>query len=191
MSKLVVISGPSGVGKGTVIKLLQQRYLEENKKLYLSISCTTRDPREGEIDGVDYYFISEEEFLKRIQKEDFFEYNKYGTGKYYGTPKSTVIEYLKKGYDVILEIDINGYKLIKEQYPDCIGIFIMPPTINDLYERLRNRGTETKDVIENRIKTAVCEMNEARETNIYDYMLKNEDGKSMETMEKIYSILNK
>ena len=191
MSKLIVISGPSGVGKGTIVKLLQKKYQEEGKKLYLSISCTTREPREGEMEGVHYYFITEEEFLRRISEGDFFEYNKYGTGKYYGTPKSTVIEYLKKGYDVILEIDINGYKLIKEQYPDCIGIFIMPPTINDLYERLRNRGTETKDVIENRIKTAVCEMNEARETNIYDYMLKNEDGKSMETMEKIYSILNK
>ena len=191
MSKLVVISGPSGVGKGTVIKLLQEKYLEEGKKLYLSISCTTRDPREGEINGVHYYFISEKEFLKRIKNEDFFEYNRYGTGKYYGTPKSTVMDYLKKGYDVILEIDINGYKLIKEQYPDCIGIFIMPPSVNALYERLRNRGTETNDIIENRIKTAVCEMNEARETNIYDYTLKNEDGKSMDTMEKIYSILNK
>ena len=191
MSKLVVISGPSGVGKGTVIKLLQEKYLEEGKKLYLSISCTTRDPREGEINGVHYYFISEKEFLKRIKNEDFFEYNRYGTGKYYGTPKSTVMDYLKKGYDVILEIDINGYKLIKEQYPDCIGIFIMPPSVNSLYERLRNRGTETNDIIENRIKTAVCEMNEARETNIYDYTLKNEDGKSMDTMEKIYSILNK
>ena len=114
MSKLVVISGPSGVGKGTIIKLLQEKYEEEKKNLYLSISCTTRLPREGEIDGISYYFISEKEFLKRINDNDFLEYNKYGTGKYYGTPKSTVLKYLEMGYDVILEIDINGYRQIKE-----------------------------------------------------------------------------
>ena len=191
MSKLVVISGPSGVGKGTIVKLLQEKYAEENKKLYLSISCTTRNPREGEQDGIHYYFISEEEFLNRIKNEDFFEYNKYGTGKYYGTPKSTVLEYLNNGYDVILEIDINGYKQIKKQYPDCIGIFIMPPSINDLYDRLKGRATETQDVIERRIQTAVLEMNEADETKIYDYMITNEDGKSIEAMEKIYRIINK
>ena len=191
MSKLVIISGPSGVGKGTVVKLLQEKYEKENKKLYLSISCTTREKREGEEEGVHYYFIDEEEFLNRIKNEDFFEYNKYGTGKYYGTPKGIVLDYLNKGYDVILEIDINGYKQIKEKYSDCIGIFIMPSTINDLYERLKKRGTESKDSIERRIQTAVVEMNEATKDNIYDYILKNEDGKSDETMEKIYKIMNK
>lgn len=188
MSKLVVISGPSGVGKGTVVKLLQEKYQKEEKKLYLSISCTTRSPREGEKDGIDYYFITEEEFLERIKKEDFFEYNKYGTGKYYGTPKSTILDYLRNGYDVILEIEVNGYKQIKEKYPDCIGIFIMPPSINDLYERLRGRATETDDVIEKRIETA---KEEIREKDIYDHIIINEDGKSSESMEKIYKILNK
>ena len=101
MSKLIIISGPSGVGKGTIIELLKKRYLKENKKLYLSISCTTRSPREGEIDGVHYYFISEDEFLERIKRNDFLEYNKYGTGKYYGTPKSTVMDYLKQDYDFL------------------------------------------------------------------------------------------
>ena len=188
MSKLVVISGPSGVGKGTVVKLLQQKYEEENKKLYLSISCTTRSPREGERNGVHYYFISEEEFKKRIDEDDFLEYNIYGTGKYYGTPKSTITEYLNKGYDVILEIEVNGYKQIKEKAPDCIGIFIAPPSIDDLYKRLIGRGTEEMDVIEKRIETAKIEM---EEKDKYDYVIINEDGKSLDTMEKIYEILNK
>ena len=188
MNKLVVISGPSGVGKGTVIKLLQERYKKENKKLYLSISCTTRAPREGEEDKVDYYFITEEEFKKRIEKEDFLEYNQYGTGKFYGTPKSTVLEYLNNGYDVILEIDINGYKQIKENYPDCVGIFIMPPSIEELYNRLKGRGTETDEVIERRIKTAKEEINGK---DIYDYSLVNEHGKSEDTALKIYQIINK
>ena len=187
MSKLVVISGPSGVGKGTVVKLLQEKYQKENKKLYLSVSCTTREPREGEIDGVHYYFISEEEFKKRISNNDFFEYNVYGTGKYYGTPKSTILNYLNDGYDVILEIEVNGYKQIKEQYPDCIGIFIAPPSIDELYNRLINRGTENKDVIEKRIATARHEM---QEENLYHYVIVNEDGKSKEAMEEIYKILN-
>ena len=188
MSKLVVISGPSGVGKGTIVKLLQDKYKKESKKLYLSISCTTRSPREGEIDGVHYYFITEGEFLKRIHDEDFFEYNKYGTGKYYGTPKSTVINYLNKGYDVILEIDVNGYKQIKEQYPDCVGIFIMPPSIDELYERLKGRGTETKEVIEQRIETAKLEISQK---DLYDYIITNENEKSEEAMEKVYQIINK
>jgi len=187
MSKLVIISGPSGVGKGTIVKALKERYQEENRKLYLSISCTTRDPRDGEVDGIHYYFISEEEFLKRLSHDDFLEYNKYGTGKYYGTPKSTVIDYLNKGYDVILEIDVNGYKQIKEKYKNSVGIFIMPPSINDLYERLKGRGTETNDVIERRIQTAASEM---KEKNLYDYIIVNEDGKSDEAMEKIYRIMN-
>lgn len=187
MSKLVVISGPSGVGKGTVVKLLQDKYEQEGKKLYLSISCTTRNPREGEKNGVHYYFITEEEFKHRINEDDFLEYNVYGTGKYYGTPRSTIMEYLNQGYDVILEIEVNGYKQIKKKYPDCVGIFIMPPNINDLYNRLIGRGTETQEVIERRIQTAVEEM---KEKDIYDYVLVNEDGKSDETMEKIYKIIN-
>ena len=187
MSKLVVISGPSGVGKGTVVKLLQEKYQKEEKKLYLSISCTTRNPREGEIDKVHYYFISEDEFKKRIQNDDFLEYNQYGTGKFYGTPKSTVINYLNNGYDVILEIDINGYKQIKENYPDCIGIFIMPPSTIELYNRLKGRATETNDVIEKRIKTAEEEMNGR---NIYDYILVNENNQSDKTAQKIYQIIN-
>ena len=112
MSKLLVISGPSGVGKGTIVNHLKEMYETKNKKLYLSISCTTRSPREGEVDGREYFFISEKEFKSRIKKCDFLEYNKYCTVKYYGTTKSTVLKYLDYGYDVILEIDINGYNIL-------------------------------------------------------------------------------
>lgn len=188
MSKLVVISGPSGVGKGTVVNYLKDLYKENNKKLYVSISCTTREKREGEIEGVHYYYIKEKEFLKRIKNGDFFEYNKYGTGKYYGTPKSTVIEYLNKGYDVILEIDINGYRKIKEEYPSCIGIFIMTPSIEELKERLINRKTETPEVIKTRLLTAMYEI---ENKDIFDYVLINYHNKSLETAKEIYNILMK
>ncbi len=187
MSKLLVISGPSGVGKGTIVKHLQDMYQEKGLKLYLSISCTTRLPREGEVDGREYYFISERKFKSRIKKNDFLEYNIYGTGKYYGTPKSTVLKYLKKGYDVILEIDINGYKQIKENYPDAIGVFIMPPNIDELYNRLKNRNTETEEVIKVRLETAEKEI---AENYIYDHIIVNENGKSEEAAMKIFDLMN-
>ena len=187
MSKLLIISGPSGVGKGTIVGHLQDMYKENNKKLYLSVSCTTRSPRDGEIDGVNYYFITERVFKNRIKKNDFLEYNIYGTGKYYGTPKSTVLKYMKKGYDVILEIDINGYKQIKENYPDAVGVFIMPPDIDELYNRLKNRNTEDEETIRVRIETA---QKEIAENSIYDYIIVNENGKSMEAAMKIYDIMN-
>ena len=187
MSKLLVISGPSGVGKGTIVKHLQDMYQENGLKLYLSVSCTTRAPREGEVDGREYYFISERKFKNRIKKNDFLEYNIYGTGKYYGTPKSTVLKYLKKGYDVILEIDINGYKQIKENFEEAIGIFIMPPDINELYIRLKNRNTEDEEVIKVRIETA---KNEINEKDIYDHIVVNENGKSDEAAKKIFDIIN-
>ena len=186
MSKLLVISGPSGVGKGTIVNHLEEMYQENEKKLYLSISCTTRKPRDGEIDGVNYYFISEKEFKKRIKNNDFLEYNIYGTGKYYGTPKSTVLKYLKNGYDVILEIDINGYKQIKENFPDTVGIFIMPPDIEELYNRLKNRNTEDEETIKVRIETAKREI---KENSIYDHIIINENEKSMEAAEEIYDIM--
>ena len=186
MSKLLIISGPSGVGKGTIINHLQDMYKENNKKLYLSISCTTRNPREGEVDGISYYFISERAFKNRIKRNDFLEYNIYGTGKYYGTPKSTVLKFLEKGYDVILEIDINGYKQIKKNFPDAIGIFIMPPDIDELYNRLKIRNTEDEEIIKVRIETA---KNEIAESDIYDHIIVNENNKSLDAAEKIYNIV--
>lgn len=188
MNKLVVISGPSGVGKGTIIGHLKDIYNEKNKKLYLSVSCTTRSPRAGEVEGVNYYYITETEFKKRIKKNDFLEYNIYGTGKYYGTPKSTVIDFLNNGYDVLLEIDINGYKQIKNNFNEAIGIFIMPPDINELYNRLKNRNTEDEEIIKVRLETAEKEINE---NYIYDYIIVNENNKSLEAAQKIYKIINK
>lgn len=187
MSKLVIISGPSGVGKGTIINSLQEMYKNNKKKLYLSISCTTRSPREGEKNKVNYYFISERKFKSLIKKNDFLEYNIYGTGKYYGTPKSTVLKYMKKGYDVLLEIDINGYKQIKENFPDAIGIFIMPPDIDELYNRLKNRNTEDEEVIKVRLETAKKEISEK---DIYDHIIVNENGKIDEACKKIFDIMN-
>ena len=188
MNKLVVISGPSGVGKGTIIGHLKDIYEEKNKKLYLSVSCTTRSPREGEVEGVNYYYITEKEFKRRIKKNDFLEYNIYGTGKYYGTPKSTVLNYLKKGYDVLLEIDINGYKQIKNNFNEAVGIFIMPPDIDELYNRLKNRNTEDEEIIKVRLETAEREISE---NYIYDHIVVNENNKSLEAAQKIYKIINK
>lgn len=188
MGKLVVISGPSGVGKGTVVKLLQEKYKKENQKLYLSISCTTRSPREGEQEGISYYFITEEEFKDRIEKNDFLEYNQYGTGKFYGTPKSTVLKYLEEGYDVILEIDINGYRQIKKNFKDTIGIFVTLENIDAIEERLRSRGTETEEQIQNRMNTA---RSEVQYMNEYDYIVYNHEGEAENTMEEIYGIMKK
>lgn len=188
MSKLVVISGPSGVGKGTIVKLLQEKYKNEGKKLYLSISCTTRLPREGEVDGVHYYFISEDEFNKRVDNNQFLEYNKYGTGKFYGTPKDKVIDYLNNGYDVILEIDVNGYKIVKKNCPECLGIFITASSLEEVEQRLRDRGTETEEVIKKRVETARSEM---KEMDLYDHIIINENNKSADAMEKIYNIIRR
>ena len=186
MGKLIVISGPSGVGKGTIVNILKDIYQKKEDKLYISVSCTTRLPREGEIDGVNYYFISQDEFNRRIDENDFFEYNIYGTGKYYGTPKSTVLKYLNDGYDVILEIDINGYRKIKKEYPKCLGIFIMANDEEELYERLKKRGTEDEELIKVRLETA---KEEIKNKDIYDYIVINQDGMATEAAMYIYDII--
>ena len=186
MGKLIVISGPSGAGKGSVVKELLKIYKENNDKVHLSVSATTRSPREGEIDKINYYFIKEEDFLNKIDNHEFLEYNKYGTGKYYGTLKSHVFEYLDNGYDVILEIDINGYKQVIENYPDAVGIFIMPPSLKVLEERLRNRGTETEEQIKKRLKTA---RDEIKNNKIYSNIIINEDNKVYEAALNVYNII--
>ena len=187
MSKFIVISGPSGVGKGTLVKMLQDKYEELGKKLYLSVSCTTRAPREGEVEGVAYYFITEEEFLKRVEDGDFLEYNKYGTGKYYGTPKSNALNHLNEGYDVILEIDVNGYLQVKKNFPDCVGVFITAPSLDNLRSRLINRGTETMDVIEQRIETAKEEL---QKVDLYDKVIINYEGEVDKAFQELYDIIN-
>jgi len=165
---IIVISGPSGAGKGTVVKKL----LEKNKKMALSISMTTREPRNGEINGKDYFYVTKSEFLEQIDKGNFLEFaNVYGTD-YYGTPRDKVMEYINKGIDVILEIDINGALQVKEKNPETIFIFIMPPSMKELKKRLITRDTETPEKILNRFKTAYKEINEAKK---YNYVVINDN----------------
>ena len=165
---LVVFSGPSGVGKGTVRKKFFEKM---GDKLYYSISMTTRGIREGETDGVDYHFISKEKFLEEIQKDNVLEYNEY-VGNYYGTPKDVVFEKINNGIDVVLEIEVNGAKMIKEKVSNCVSIFIAPPSYDTLKERLVGRNTEPPDVIEKRLIKAEDEISSA---NLYDYIVINDD----------------
>ena len=159
---------------------------ENNDKVHLSISATTRLPREGEVDGVNYYFIKESEFLEKINNNSFLEYNQYGTGKYYGTLKEHVLKYLTLDYDVILEIDINGYKQVVNNYEDALGIFIMPPSLEELEKRLRDRKTETEESIQKRLATTKIEM---ENKEIYPHIVVNYDGKAHDAALKIYSII--
>jgi len=164
---LIVISGPSGAGKDTVV----QKLLEKSKKTVLSVSMTTREPRRGEQEGKDYYYVTKEKFFEEVDKGNLLEYaNVYGTD-YYGTPKDKVINNLNKGIDVILVIDINGALQIKEKMPESIFIFIMPPSMKELKKRLIIRDTETPQKILNRFKTAYKEINEAKK---YNYVVIND-----------------
>ncbi len=164
---LVVFSGFSGSGKGTLMK----RLLEEHKEYSLSISATTRKPREGEQDGREYFFKSEEDFKKMIEDDELIEYANY-VGNYYGTPKEYVFKQLKQGRDVILEIELLGALKVKEKYPDTLMLFVTPPDAKTLKERLIGRGTETIDVINDRLKRAAVEAIDAHK---YDYLIVNDD----------------
>ena len=152
---LIVISGPSGSGKDSICERLK----EYKDDFWVSISCTTRKPRKGEEEGVNYFFLTKEEFEKRIEEDDFLEYASYN-GNYYGTPKSKINEYLNKGIDVILVIEVQGALKIKHKIPETIFIFIMPPTMKDLILRLQKRGTESTSKIIERFKKAYKEINE-------------------------------
>lgn len=164
--KFIVVSGPSGVGKGTIC----ERLIKDLNAWY-SVSMTTREMREGEVDGVNYYFISKNEFLDKIEKGKFLEYNLYN-GNYYGTPKDKVLEKLGEGKNVFLEIDVNGARNIKDIFPDAILIYIAPPSIEELKKRLINRGTENMEIINNRIEIA---KNELGQVDFYDYIVVNDD----------------
>ncbi|ATD57410.1 guanylate kinase [Clostridium chauvoei] len=163
---LIVISGPSGAGKGTICKEL----LNQNDNLYLSVSATTRDPREGEIDGVNYYFLSRNEFLDRVEKDDFLEYAEV-YGNCYGTPKSNVEKMLEEGKDVILEIDIQGALKVKENFSEGVFIFILPPSMEELKQRIIKRGSETEESLMRRFKSAYKEINYVSK---YNYAVVND-----------------
>ena len=164
---LIVVSGFSGAGKGTLMKALMNRYSE---RYALSVSATTRSPREGEKNGVEYFFRTKEEFEKMIAKDELIEYAKY-VDYYYGTPKAYVEEQLSAGKDVILEIEIQGALKSKEKFPDTLLLFVTPPDADTLKERLIGRGTETMDVIEARMKRAA---EEAQVMDQYDLLVIND-----------------
>ena len=177
--KLFIFSGPSGAGKGTICKSL----LEENKELAISVSMTTRAPRNGEVEGVSYYFTDKETFRTRIDEGEFLEHAEV-YGNYYGTPKGPVIEKLRNGIDVILEIDMQGALKVKENYPEGVFIFILPPSMSELRKRLTGRGTETEEAIELRLGETLKELSYIEK---YDYCVVN--GELEEAVARVKSIV--
>lgn len=177
---LIVLSGFSGSGKGTIMKELLSRYPEEYA---LSISATTRNPREGEADGREYFFKSKDEFEQMIRNNELLEYAQY-VKNYYGTPKAYVEEQLARRKNVILEIEIQGALKIKEQFPETLLLFVTPPSALILKERLAGRGTETEEVIHSRLSRAV---EEADGCEVYDYLIVND--KLDDSVEEVHQII--
>lgn len=163
---LIVISGPSGSGKGSIIKEL----LKNNSNLYLSVSMTSRPMRNYETNGIEYHFVAKEEFEQKIKDDELIEYTLYNDN-YYGTPKSEITDNIKKGKNVILEIEIEGALNVKKLVPEAIFIFILPPSMKELLKRLKGRGTEDNDKIIRRFKTAYREINEISK---YNYVVVND-----------------
>ena len=177
---LIVVSGFSGAGKGTLIKGLLER---DKNKYALSISATTRAPRLGEVCGREYYFKNIDEFEKMIAENQLIEYAKY-VGNYYGTPRDYVEQQLSAGIDVILEIEMQGALQVKRKHPDALMLFVTPPTGKCLKERLINRGTETKEMVESRMEQAVSE---SLVMDKYDYLIVND--KVDVCVEEMHSII--
>ncbi|HAR5834486.1 TPA: guanylate kinase [Staphylococcus pseudintermedius] len=165
---LIVLSGPSGVGKGTVRKRI---FDDPHTSYKYSISMTTRQMREGEQDGVDYFFKTREEFEKLIEADEFIEYAEY-VGNYYGTPVQYVKDTMNAGHDVFLEIEVEGARQVRKKFPDALFIFLAPPSLDHLTERLIGRGTESKEKIESRVKEA---KKEVEMMNLYDYVVVNDE----------------
>ncbi len=163
---LMIVSGPSGVGKGTIVKTI----ISKREDVVESVSCTTRPPREGEIDGKHYFFLSREEFEKRIQENGFLEYDEH-FGNIYGTPRSFVEETLKTK-SIILEIEVEGAIQVKKAYPECVLVMILPPSIEELKRRLIGRASESKQEIENRLSRIEYEYSKK---DLYDYIIVNDD----------------
>ncbi|MGN1304151.1 MAG: guanylate kinase [Oscillospiraceae bacterium] len=176
---LFIISGPSGCGKGTVLdEVLKQ------DNIYYSVSATTRAPRPGEVDGVNYHFLSKDEFEKLIENNGVLEYASY-CGNYYGTPKKPVEDMLAEGKNVILEIEVQGALKVMEKCPEAVSVFILPPSIKELRRRLHKRGTESEEVIEKRIGEAEGEIRKAVN---YDYVMIN--GELEIAVSDLLSIIN-
>lgn len=163
---LLVVSGPSGCGKGTIMKEL----LSRNENVFLSVSATTRAPRPGEIDGTHYFFLSREAFEKEIAEDGMLEHACY-CENYYGTPKKPVFDRCEQGQDVILEIEVQGAMQVMEKYPESVSIFIMPPSLIELERRLTDRNTEDMETIQKRLQAARDELKFAKK---YDYIVVND-----------------
>ena len=176
---LIVISGPSGAGKGTICANIRK----EMPNLVYSVSMTTRAPRVGEREGINYFFRSKDEFESLLSADAFLEYAKV-YDNYYGTPKQHVMDLLDDGKSVLLEIDIQGAMQVKERFSDAVFIYIVPPSLSELSERLHNRGTDAKEVIDKRLSLACSELALAHR---YDYIVVNDD--LAEASEKVASIL--
>ena len=179
--QVIVISAPSGAGKDTVVKELMKNNPDSR---WVSVSATSRAPREGEQEGVDYYYLSKEEFEQKIEEGYFLEYTNYA-GNYYGTPKEYIEKKVNKGIDVILIIEIEGASNIKKLIPEAIFIFIMPPSLKELVRRLKKRGTEDNEKILKRFHAAYQEINEVTK---YNYVVVND--KLEDAVNKVESILN-
>ena len=182
-NKLYVISGSSGVGKGTVLK----GFLNRNPDFLLSISCTTRTPRPGEVDGVNYFFLSEDEFEECIKQDKFLEYAEFA-GNYYGTKKRYIKQCLEEGKNIILEIDTKGALQVKKRMPEAVLIFICPPSFETLEARLRGRHTEDEETIQKRLQEAKIELERA---DSFDYKIVNDDlDKAIQTLEEVIGVKN-
>jgi len=165
--QLVVLSGPSGSGKSTVIKKL----METRGNIHFSVSYTTREPREGEVDGVSYNFVNRAEFDRMIANGEFLEYAEY-SGNYYGTSLKVIEEKQAAGFDVMLDIEVQGAANVREKCPDAVLVFIVPPTYEELERRLRGRGTDAEEVIQKRLARA---LEEIKEVAMYDYLVVNDN----------------
>ncbi len=163
---LIILSGFAGSGKGTIVREVLQKY----DNYALSVSATTRAPREGEVEGVHYFFKTEEQFKEMIAQGELLEYANY-VGNYYGTPRAYVKEQLANGKNVILEIETEGALNIKREYPDAVLVFVMPPSVEEIHNRLKNRGTETDEVIDKRMRKSGLEMSVV---DRYDYLMIND-----------------
>ena len=175
---LIVISGASGTGKGTVCKKL----FELMPEMYYSISATTRQPRQGETDGVEYFFITVEEFKEKISARQFLEYAEV-YGNFYGTPLYKIEEHLSRGENVLLEIDTQGALNVMEKCPEGVFIFLLPPSLEELYSRIKNRGTESAESLERRFKAAKAEIEVGKK---YQYVVVNDEvDKAVEKVQAI------
>jgi len=177
---MIVISGPAGSGKGTV-----NAHLLNTGEFVYSVSATTRAPRPGELDGVNYHYITREEFLSRIQSGDMLEYTEY-CGNFYGTPRKEAEEVLASGKHLILEIEVEGARNVKKAFPDAVLIMLLPPSFAVQEHRLRSRGTETEEKIRERLTRTREEIAQA---DCYDYVVYNYDGKDTEASEEIRAIV--